>query len=91
MYSDVPKALENWSKEHKIAIYSTGSVSAQKLLFTHSDEGNLASYISNYFDQAVGEKTEEKSYAAIAKELNVKPEEILFINDNIDGSFNQSY
>lgn len=79
------KCFENWSKDHKIAIYSTGSVESQKLLFTHSTEGDLSAHIINYFDQSVGLKTEASSYVKIAEKLEVKPEEILFLSDDVKG------
>lgn len=42
VYDDVVPALKRW-KEHgcKIYIYSSGSVPAQKLLFGHSEKGDL--------------------------------------------------
>lgn len=42
MYPDVPGALRTW-KTHDTAvyIYSSGSVEAQKLLFGHSEAGDL--------------------------------------------------
>lgn len=85
VYSDVPKAFENWIKEHKVGVYSTGSVESQKLLFAHSVEGDLSTQISYYFDQSVGIKTETNSYKKIAEELKVKTEEILFVSDSVDG------
>jgi len=84
VFPDVAKALESWSPDRKVAIYSTGSVDSQKLLFTHTTEGNLTAKISQYFDQSVGVKTESTSYTKIAEELKAKAEEILFISDSID-------
>nr|XP_023016910.1 enolase-phosphatase E1-like [Leptinotarsa decemlineata] len=83
VFSDVPACLKSWSESRKVAIYSTGSVEAQKLLFAHTSKGDLSNYISKYFDQSVGNKTESASYEKIAKELGVKPEEIVFITDNV--------
>lgn len=82
VYEDVPKALEQWvASGHKIYIYSSGSVDAQKLLFAHSEHGDLSAHIAGYFDTTVGAKQESKSYVGIAKEINFTPEEIVFLTD----------
>lgn len=88
VFSDVPTAFETWAKTHKIAIYSTGSVDAQKLLFAHTINGDLTAHISGFYDQKTGgAKTESKSYETIAKDLGFKPEEIIFITDDVNGNF----
>lgn len=82
LYSDVPKAFERWLKQGlKLAIYSSGSVLAQKLLFKHSEFGDLDQYISANFDTRIGHKREAPSYEAIATELKVGPDDILFLSD----------
>ncbi|MDO7843501.1 acireductone synthase [Sphingomonas immobilis] len=62
-------------------VFSSGSVAAQKLLFGHSDAGDLTPLFSGYFDTTTGPKREAASYAAIAREIDVPPEEILFLSD----------
>lgn len=82
VYEDVPTAFERWSADGKtVAIYSSGSVLAQKLLFGYTDHGDLTTYISAYFDTNIGHKREAASYQAIAKELNLSAEDILFLSD----------
>lgn len=82
MFADVPKAFDRWKEEGKtIAIFSSGSVLAQKLIFKYSNFGDLSSFISAYFDTNVGTKREAESYQKIAKELRFAPHEILFISD----------
>jgi enolase-phosphatase E1 len=83
LFADVPSALERWHSEgRRIAIYSSGSVLAQKLIFQHSQAGDLRSWIDAYFDTATGAKIDAASYGRIAEQLNVKPEEILFLSDS---------
>ncbi|CAG8833284.1 10325_t:CDS:1, partial [Racocetra persica] len=42
VYDDVIEAINQWKDSGiKIFIYSSGSVAAQKLLFGHSDKGDL--------------------------------------------------
>lgn len=82
IYADVPVAMQRWIKEGKtLAIYSSGSVLAQKLLFKYSEMGDLTPSIAAYFDTAVGGKREVASYKEIAKQLNVQAYEILFLSD----------
>ncbi len=82
VFPDVPPALERWRKAGIVlAIYSSGSVLAQRLIFSHTKYGDLTRYISAFFDTAVGAKKTSASYGAIASELQVPPLEILFLSD----------
>jgi len=81
VFPDVPLAFERWAAQAKIAIYSSGSVDAQKLFFRHSSHGDLTPLISGYFDTRTGPKLEPASYAAIAAEMGVEPDEALFFSD----------
>jgi enolase-phosphatase E1 len=85
IFADVPKAFELWKSQGKmIAIYSSGSVLAQKLLFGYTNVGDLTPFISRYFDTAVGGKREIESYRMIAEELGFPPVEILFLSDVLE-------
>ena len=82
VFDDVPRALNRWHEEKKsICIFSSGSVLAQKLLFTHTTAGDLTPYISQYFDTTTGSKTKAQSYKTIAEALRRQPSEIVFISD----------
>ena len=82
VYPDVVPALERWKQQGiPMGIYSSGSVAAQKLLFGHSEYGNLNGFFSHNFDTAVGHKREVVSYQNIAKLLGLAPAEILFLSD----------
>ncbi|MCI0487043.1 MAG: acireductone synthase [Blastocatellia bacterium] len=82
VFADVPAAFEEWRRQGKqICIYSSGSVLAQKLLFAHTESGDLTGYIAEYFDTNIGAKKESKSYRRIAYTLQRPPSEILFISD----------
>jgi enolase-phosphatase E1 len=84
VFDDVPGALRRWCEGGKrIFIYSSGSVLAQKLIFSHSNHGDLTSFIDGYFDTAVGAKAESGSYRRIAGEIGVDASEILFISDAV--------
>jgi enolase-phosphatase E1 len=82
VFADVPVAFERWQTAgKKIAIYSSGSVLAQKLIFGYSDKGDLTKYINEYFDTTTGAKRDTKSYKKIAETLKLPPADILFISD----------
>lgn len=85
VYADVLPAFERWKSEGKtIAIFSSGSVLAQKLIFGHSTAGDLTPYISAYFDTTTGPKREAESYRKIAETLKFPPVEILFVSDIVE-------
>jgi enolase-phosphatase E1 len=85
MFDDVPAAFERWmNKGIRIAIFSSGSVLAQQLLFRYTDHGDLTSFISNYFDTNVGPKREATSYEAIADELSKQTNEVIFLSDIVE-------
>lgn len=82
VFPDVPPAMNGWHDAGLVvSIFSSGSVLAQKLLFQHSNEGDLTPVISNYFDTLTGPKTDAQSYRHIASQLNLSPPEILFVSD----------
>jgi len=82
VYPDVRPALERWRRDGRtIAIYSSGSVLAQRQLFGHSTAGDLTPLIDRHFDTTVGAKRDTASYVAIARALELAPEKILFVSD----------
>jgi len=85
VYDDVPVMLENWNLlGKKMGIFSSGSIKAQKLLFSHSVKGNLSTYFSHYFDTQTGSKRESDTYSLISKELTLPSKRILFLSDVIE-------
>ncbi|MGC1463405.1 MAG: acireductone synthase [Terracidiphilus sp.] len=81
LFPDVPPALARWSTLGCVAIYSSGSTSAQQLLFRYSTFGDLSALIAAYFDTRTGPKTAPASYAAIAAALAVDPHDVCFFSD----------
>ncbi|MDQ3712033.1 MAG: acireductone synthase [Acidobacteriota bacterium] len=82
VFADVPRAFTRWREQGKtIAIYSSGSVLAQKLIFRHSNCGDLTAFIADYFDTNVGGKKEPASYRKIAAAINFPAAEIAFVSD----------
>jgi enolase-phosphatase E1 len=82
IFHDVPRAFERWRGQNKdICIYSSGSRLAQKLLFAHTEVGDLTSLIREYFDTGIGAKSDSQSYQRIASALELTPSEIVFVSD----------
>ncbi|HLQ68665.1 MAG TPA: acireductone synthase [Gemmatimonadales bacterium] len=82
VYADVRPALTRWREEGKeIAIFSSGSVQAQRNLFANTTAGDLSAFLSGYFDTTTGPKRAAASYRRIAERLGHPPGEVLFISD----------
>lgn len=82
VYPDVKPAFERWHRAGKaIAIFSSGSVKAQRNLFANTTAGDLSRFLSGYFDTTTGPKRDAASYHQIAAALHHPPGEILFVSD----------
>ena len=82
VYPDVAPALARWRRQGKrIGIYSSGSVLAQKLLFSHSTAGDLTPFLEAHFDTTTGPKKEAESYRKIAAALALPASTVLFLSD----------
>ena len=82
LFPDVPTAMRRWQNASvSVNIFSSGSVLAQKLLFSHTDFGDLSGLINKYFDTGVGKKNDTASYERIATELRLAANEIHFVSD----------
>lgn len=85
LFEDVPDALKNWQTAGMdLRIYSSGSVHAQKLFFTHTEAGDLTPLFTGYYDTTIGSKREGTSYTAIAQDCGMESQEILFISDVVE-------
>ena len=79
---DVPPALRRWRDAGiRVAIYSSGSDEAQRLVFGTTAFGDLTPWIDRFFDTAVGPKMSADSYQRIAGELGCATKELLFVSD----------
>ncbi len=83
LYDDVPQALQDWHDQGiTLSVYSSGSVAAQKLIYSHSNAGNLSHLFSHWFDTKIGPKHVSTSYKDIANTMQVPGNQILFISDS---------
>ena len=82
VYDDVPAALAAWHEAGlRLRIYSSGSVLAQKLLFGHTDHGDLTPLFEGYHDTTTGPKMAAGSYRKIAEAYGLEPGAVLFLSD----------
>lgn len=82
IYQDAAKQLKAWKQQgYALYVYSSGSVYAQKLLFSHTEFGDLTPLFSGYFDTHIGAKQESAAYQAIATQIQLPADEILFLSD----------
>lgn len=82
IYPDAHQNMMKWYEQgHRLGIYSSGSVKAQRLLFTHTEQGDLSRIFNHHFDTSVGQKRETDSYAKILAELELPADQVLFLSD----------
>ena len=85
VYADAATALRDWhAAGRRLAVFSSGSVAAQKLLFGHSEAGDVAAVFDGFFDTEIGHKREAESYRRIARALQQPPGEIVFLSDVVE-------
>jgi enolase-phosphatase E1 len=82
MYEDAVRHLKQWQQAGiRLYVFSSGSMQAQKLLFAHTEHGDLTPLFSGYFDTTIGNKREPDSYRKIADAIGSPPGDILFLSD----------
>jgi enolase-phosphatase E1 len=82
VYADVPEHLRQWQQRGlRLYVYSSGSVEAQKLIFGHTDHGDLTPLFSGYFDTRVGGKKETASYKHILLDTGFSGADMVFLSD----------
>jgi len=82
VFDDVPPALAAWADSGlDVRIYSSGSIEAQRLFFAHTAAGDLTPHLRGHYDTTTGPKRGAASYAAIAADMGLAPQRILFVSD----------
>lgn len=92
LYNDAIEFIKVTSQTKKVYIYSSGSVKAQKLLFSYvkdpqtSKAIDMNGYLSGYFDITTsGVKQSPESYRNILEAIGSdKGEEVVFLSDNVE-------
>ena len=82
VFADVPEAFDRWKGAGiRLRVFSSGSVLAQRLLFAHTDHGDLTPYFEGYHDTTTGPKKEARSYLAIVDGFSLPAAEVLYLSD----------
>jgi len=82
LWPDVPGALRAWhARGIRLAVYSSGSEEAQRLLFRHAEAGDLEPLFERFFDTRIGAKREAGSYRRILADWGAPAEATLFLSD----------
>ena len=83
LFADVLPSLDAWTqKGMNLAVYSSGSVQAQKLLYGHTSQGDISDKFSHWYDTRTGPKLKTESYNKICQDLNTREKSVLFISDH---------
>ena len=84
VFVDVPEALARWRRSGvRLRVFSSGSVLAQKLLFGHTEHGDLTVHFEGFHDTTTGAKRDAGAYAKIAGAFGLPPAEIAFLSDTV--------
>ena len=83
LFPDVAPPVRRWmSQGIRVAIFSSGSVQAQRDWFAHGPHADLSPAIDAYFDTVnAGPKREVTSYRRIARALGASAHELVFLSD----------
>ena len=90
LFADVQAAFERWHADGlRLRLFSSGSVLAQKLLFGHTESGDLTSFFEGFHDTTTGPKQQPASYEAIAAAAKLPTSDVLYLSDvvaELDGA-----
>lgn len=82
LYPDVVPALRCWAAAGlALAVYSSGSVAAQKLIYGHTTDGDLSSVFVGFYDLQMGGKRDAESYRRIVDDARWNAGDVLFLSD----------
>ncbi|MCG9698408.1 acireductone synthase [Shewanella sp. Isolate11] len=85
IFPDFIEAVKGFKQQNlRLYSFSSGSVEAQKLLFSHSDDGDLTEYFDGHFDTRTGNKRFKQAYSNIINTISLAPKQVLFISDLIE-------
>ncbi|QSX30164.1 acireductone synthase [Shewanella cyperi] len=85
IFPDFIEAIKRFRDQGlRVYSFSSGSVDAQKLLFGHSDGGDLTELFNGHFDTRTGNKLDKQAYSNIVNTISLTPRQILFVSDVVD-------
>lgn len=82
-YPDVIGCMREWhAAGHRLYVFSSGSLSAQRAWFGHSPDGDLLPLLSGHFDtENAGPKKDPGAYRAITTAIGADPAATVFLSD----------
>ncbi|NRB24774.1 acireductone synthase [Shewanella sp.] len=85
IFPDFIQAIDGIKQQNmRIYSFSSGSAEAQKLLFAHSDGGDLTPKFDGHFDTRTGNKLFKQAYSNIINTISLAPKQVLFISDVVE-------
>ncbi|MGE4260697.1 acireductone synthase [Shewanella sp.] len=82
IYPDFIEAIKQYRAQGlRVYSFSSASVEAQKLLFSHSDGGDLTELFNGHFDTRTGSKLDKQAYSNILNTISLAPKQVLFVSD----------
>ena len=85
IFPDFIEALDGYKQQGlRVHSFSSGSVEAQKMLFSHSDAGDLTDKFNGHFDTRTGNKRFKQAYCNIVNTISLSPKQILFASDVLE-------
>lgn len=82
LYADVVPCLRTLHEAGIVlAVYSSGSEPAQRLIYGYTEQGDVTALFNAFFDLRVGGKKEAQSYRAILAETGWQAADVLFLSD----------
>ncbi|MFQ6372825.1 acireductone synthase [Shewanella sp. YIC-542] len=82
IYPDFIEAIKLYRAQGlRVYSFSSASVDAQKLLFSHSDGGDLTELFNGHFDTRTGGKLDKQAYCNILNTISLTPKQVLFVSD----------
>ncbi|MEI6860411.1 MAG: acireductone synthase [Shewanella sp.] len=85
IFPDFIQAIDGLKQKNmRIYSFSSGSAEAQKLLFAHSDGGDLTPKFDGHFDTRTGNKLFKQAYCNIINTISLAPKQVLYISDVVE-------
>ncbi|QFU25027.1 acireductone synthase [Shewanella eurypsychrophilus] len=85
IFPDFIESIEGIKQQNmRLYSFSSGSAEAQKLLFAHSDGGDLTPHFDGHFDTRTGNKLFKQAYCNIINTISLAPKQVLYISDVVE-------
>ena len=87
LYKDALQGVNRWREQGvSLFAYSSAQVQSEQLLLCHESGSEICNLFAGFFDMEEGEGTLIGSYDKIAARIEVRPDEVLFISNNVEAA-----